>query len=121
MVNGKSIFKKIACLLLIFIISIGAIQFPEQQVTAADTGEYTILSTSVTGEQDVFAYFPSDGWSRGRQIDEYFTSKSVEQQISEGKIASDIYYTVTFSGTDIALYGYKGPTHGATVKVYPAR
>ncbi len=118
MVNGKSIFKKIVCLLLIFIISIGAIQFPEQQVTAADTGEYTILSTSVTGEQDVFAYFPSDGWSRGRQIDEYFTSKSVEQQISEGKNASDIYYTVTFSGTDIALYGYKGPTHGATVKVY---
>ena len=46
------------------------------------------------------------------------TSKSVEQQISEGKSASDIYYTVTFSGTDIALYGYKGPTHGATVKVY---
>ncbi|MCI8787405.1 MAG: DUF4091 domain-containing protein [Eubacterium sp.] len=118
MVNGKGIFKKITCLLLIFIISIGAIQFPEQQVTAADTREYTILSTSVTGEQDVFAYFPSDGWSRGKQVDEYFTSKSIEEQVAAGKNASDIYYTVAFSGTDIALYGYKGPTHGAMVKVY---
>ena len=115
---NKRIFKKISCLFLMFIIGIGAIPFPQQKVHAADTREYTILSTDTTGDEDVFAYYPSAGWRRGQQIDEYFTSKSVQEQVSGGVKASDIYYTVTFSGTGIALYGYKAPAHGATVKVF---
>ena len=118
MVSGKKIFKKVLCLVLIFIMSIGAISFPEQKVSAADTREYTILCTDTAGDRDAFAYYPSAGWKRGLQIDEYFTAKSVQTQVSEGTDASDIYYTVTFSGTGIALYGYKAKAHGATVKVF---
>ena len=118
MTTNKKIFKKVLCLLLMFIISIGAIPFPERKVIAADTREYTILCTKTTGELDTFAYYPSTGWKMGAQIDEYFTLKPVQTQISEGTAASDIYYTVTFAGTGIALYGYKAPAHGASVKVF---
>ena len=104
MTTNKKIFKKVLCLLLMFIISIGAIPFPERKVIAADTREYTILCTKTTGELDTFAYYPSTGWKMGAQIDEYFTLKPVQTQISEGTAASDIYYTVTFAGTGIALY-----------------
>ena len=118
MVRGKRVFKKVLCLFLTFIMIVGAVSFPEQKVNAADTREYTILSTDTTGERDIFSYYPSSGWSRGQQIDEYFTNGSVESQVSNGANASDIYYTVKFSGTGIALYGYKAPGHGATVKVF---
>lgn len=118
MADSKKIMKKMLCLFLMFIMSIGAIPFPEQKANAADTREYTILSTKTTGEQDVFTYYPATGWKKGAQIDEYFTLKPVQTQVSEGAAASDIYYTVTFAGTGIALYGYKAPAHGATVKVF---
>ena len=118
MVGGKNFFKKVLCLFLTFILSIGVIPFPEQKVNAAETREYTILSTATTGELDVFAYFPSSGWNRGKQMDEYFTSSPVQTQVSNGTNASDIYYTVKFSGTGIVLYGYKDPGHGAAVKTF---
>ena len=118
MVGGKNFFKKVLCLFLTFILGIGVIPFPEQKVNAAETREYTILSTATTGELDVFAYFPSSGWNRGKQMDEYFTSSPVQTQVSNGTNASDIYYTVKFSGTGIVLYGYKDPGHGAAVKTF---
>ena len=67
MVRGKRVFKKVLCLFLTFIMIVGAVSFPEQKVNAADTREYTILSTDTTGERDIFSYYPSSGWSRGQR------------------------------------------------------
>jgi len=115
---GKRTIKRVLCILLMLILSFSAIPFPEHEVNAAATREYTIKSVTTAGESDKFTYYPSSGWEQGKQIDEYFTFKSVQTQVEEGAEASDIYYTVNFSGTGIALYGYKDPGHGATVKVF---
>ncbi len=115
---GKRTIKRVLCILLMLILSFSAIPFPEHEVNAAATREYTIKSVTTAGESDKFTYYPSSGWEQGKQIDEYFTSKSVQTQVEEGTEASEIYYTVNFSGTGIALYGYKDPGHGASVKVF---
>lgn len=107
--------KKIMCLALALIISVGAVSFPEEKVQAQETREYTIKSVTTSGERDAFAYSAAGGWKQGEQIEEYFTTSSAE---SAGAAASDIYYTVKFTGTGIALYGYKAPAHGATVKAF---
>ena len=117
MKGEKRIFKTIMSVLLAVAVCIAAFPFSEKRVCAEGIREYTIMSRDVTGETDVFAYYPSSKWRTG-QINEYFTSEPVDTQIANGAAASDIYYTVKFVGIGAVLYGYKAPAHGASVKVF---
>lgn len=118
MTGEKRKYRKILSILLMLAIGIGSVSFPQDKAYAAGTGGYTIKSVITAGERDVFAYYPSAGWTQGKQIEEYFTASSVQTLAAGGMAASDIYYTVQFTGTGITLYGYKAPGHGATVKTF---
>lgn len=118
MKREKRKWKAVLCVILSVAVSILAIPLSGERVSASGVREYTIMSKDTTGTTDVFAYYPASKWKGGQQINEYFTNQSVDAQVSNGAAASDIYYTVKFTGTKAVLYGYKAPGHGATVKVF---
>lgn len=75
----------------------------------ADTG-YNIITINAKKDRgegvNKFNYFPESKWKYDGVADEVFTN--VDTTLSENH---DVYYTVTFHGTGVEIWGYKAPRH----------